>query len=69
MLNSDSVSFYKGAPVFKTTLGRSGTFCAIFLSNNADETDLKHEYDHNNSYYSILSMKVTLSLNHKLLDP
>ena len=46
VLNSDSVSFYKGAPVFKTTLGRSGTFCAIFLSNNADETDLKHEYGH-----------------------
>lgn len=46
VLNSDSVSFYKGAPVFRTSLGRSGTFCAIFLSNNANETALKHEYGH-----------------------
>ncbi len=46
VVNSNSVSFYKGAPVFRTTLGRSGTFCAIFLSNNANETDVKHEYGH-----------------------
>ncbi len=47
VLNSKKVSFYKGAPVFKTNLNRSGSFCAIFLNSSASETTLKHEYGHN----------------------
>ena len=43
-LNSSKVSFYKGAPVFRTNLGRSGSFGAIFLSRyQMDENGEMHE--------------------------
>ena len=47
VINSNKVSFYKGAPVFRTSISRSGSFCGIFLSYNSSVTDLRHEYGHN----------------------
>ena len=47
VINSSKVSFYKGAPVFRTSISRSGSFCAIFLNQNASATDLRHEFGHN----------------------
>ncbi len=57
-LNSRYVSFYKGAPVFRTDLSRSGSFGAIFLqrfvvdkkgiSHKLTDPDvLRHERGHN----------------------
>ena len=57
-LNSSKVSFYKGIPVFRTNLERSGSFGAIFLRRNYKDTndvshkltdpdELKHESGHN----------------------
>ena len=47
-LSSEKVSFYKGVPVFRTDLDRSGSFYAIFLKRNgADNSELKHERGHN----------------------
>lgn len=45
-LNSSKVSFYKGIPVFRTSLDRSGTFCGIFLKNDSEIDDLRHERGH-----------------------
>ena len=58
VLKSSKVSFYKGVPVFRTNMDRSGSFGAIFLRrgwtdstgvfhklNNPDE--LRHERGHN----------------------
>lgn len=47
VIKSQKVSFYKGVPVFRTNMKRSGSFCAIFLKSNANTTVLKHEYGHN----------------------
>ncbi|QVK17039.1 RHS repeat-associated core domain-containing protein [Mycoplasmatota bacterium] len=47
VLNSSNVSFYKGAPVFSTNGGRSGSFGAIFLSRGSDADTLRHERGHN----------------------
>jgi hypothetical protein len=47
VLESNKMSFYKGVPVFKSSLDRSGSFYAIFLNERADETTLKHERGHN----------------------
>ena len=47
VINSKKVSFYKGVPVFRTNMKRSGSFVAIFLNSNVDTTDVKHEYGHN----------------------
>ena len=46
-LNSNYVSFYKGAPVFRTNMSRSGLFSIIFLSHGSSENDLRHERGHN----------------------
>ena len=47
VLNSQFVSFYKGVPVFRTNMDRSGTFYAIFLQRDSvNETILKHEWGH-----------------------
>ena len=57
-LNSSKVSFYKGVPVFRTNMNRSGSFGAIFLrrgsTNSAgvfqklnDPYELMHERGHN----------------------
>ena len=51
VLNSKKVSFYKGVPVFRTDMGRSGSFYAIFLQREFGENDknntLHHERRHN----------------------
>ena len=46
VLRSGKVSFYKGVPVFRTKLNRSGTFGAIFLRQNASINELRHEWGH-----------------------
>ena len=46
-LNSSKVSFYKGAPVFRTSNERSGSFGAIFLTKGSIDDDLRHERGHN----------------------
>ena len=46
VLNSSKVSFYKGAPVFRTDLNRSGTFMAIFLTKENSAEIVKHEWGH-----------------------
>ena len=46
-LNSSSISFYKGVPVFRTTAERSGSFGAIFLTKGSVADDLRHERGHN----------------------
>ena len=57
-LNSSKVSFYKGVPVFRTNMERSGSFGAIFLRrgwtdstgvfhNLNDPDELRHERGHN----------------------
>lgn len=45
-LNSSKVSFYKGIPVFRTSLDRSGTFGGIFLAKGSEIDDLRHERGH-----------------------
>lgn len=56
-LNSSKVSFYKGIPVFRTNMDRSGSFGAIFLSRGRydsvgnfhpknDPDELRHERGH-----------------------
>ncbi len=58
VLDSSFISFYKGVPVFRTNMARSGSFGAIFLrrgwtdSNGVfhklnDPNELKHERGHN----------------------
>lgn len=47
VLNSSKVSFYKGAPVFRTNGGRSGSFGAILLTRGSDANTLRHERGHN----------------------
>ena len=47
VIKSKMVSFYKGVPVFRTNMERSGSFCAIFLNSKINTTVLKHEYGHN----------------------
>ena len=47
VLNSTAVSFYKGVPVFRTRMDRSGSFCAIFLNDHASIDTVRHEYGHN----------------------
>lgn len=46
-LNSSYVSFYKGAPVFRTNMSRSGSFSIIFLARGSSVNDLRHERGHN----------------------
>ena len=46
-LESNKVSFYKGVPVFRIDLDRSGSFAAIFLNQTQDPDVLKHEIGHN----------------------
>ncbi len=47
-LNSSTVSFYKGVPVFRMAVGcRSGSFGAIFLEQNSNVDVLRHERGHN----------------------
>ena len=57
-LNSSKVSFYKGVPVFRTNMERSGSFGAIFLRRTwkdkngishklTDPDELRHERGHN----------------------
>jgi RHS repeat-associated protein len=46
-VNSSKVSFYRGVPVFRTSLDRSGSYYAIFLNQNSDSDELKHERGHN----------------------
>ena len=58
VLESSVVSYYKGVPVFRTNMERSGSFGAIFLSRGCynengefirenDPNTLKHERGHN----------------------
>ena len=47
VLNSQSVSFYKGVPVFRTNMDRPGSFCIILLNENANINTVKHEWGHN----------------------
>jgi hypothetical protein len=58
VLESSVVSYYKGVPVFRTNMERSGSFGAIFLSRGYynkngefvrenDPNTLKHERGHN----------------------
>ena len=66
-LNSNKVSFYKGAPIIRTDLNQSGTFGAIFLQrgyttsrgftklNNPDI--LRHEYGHINQQMMLGTLK------------
>ena len=51
VLASKYVSFYKGAPVFRTNFDRSGTFLGIFLTRETNKRDypkdiLRHEWGH-----------------------
>ena len=46
VVQSSKVSFYKGVPVIRTNMNRSGTFYAIFLQSNANIVTLKHEWGH-----------------------
>jgi RHS repeat-associated protein len=57
VLNSTKISFYKGVPVFRTNMERSGSFGAIFLSRGYYDASgtfikenpdtVKHERGHN----------------------
>ena len=47
ILNSNKVSFYKGVPVFRTEMDRSGSFGIILLDRNSQIDDIKHEWGHN----------------------
>jgi hypothetical protein len=58
VLKSSKVSFYKGVPVFRTNMDRSGSFGAIFLRRTwkdkngiphkiTDPDELRHERGHN----------------------
>ena len=47
VLSSNTVSFYKGVPVFRTNGDRSGSFGAIFLTRQSNKDDLRHERGHN----------------------
>ena len=46
----NTITFYKGIPIFKTNRKRSGSFCFIILYRNISNTDFKHvllhEYGH-----------------------
>ena len=46
--NSSKVSFYKGIPVIRTNIGRSGTFGIMFLQTKGDYDNytVRHEYGH-----------------------
>lgn len=46
-VNSNIISFYKGVPVLKWNIERSGSFYGIVLRNGADATELNHERGHN----------------------
>ena len=46
VINSEKVSFYKGVPVIRTSMDRSGTFLGIFLRDEANVNELKHERGH-----------------------
>ena len=52
-VNSNKVSFYKGVPVFRTNLKRSGSCYAIFLNQNSDSDELMHERGHNSQAMSM----------------
>ncbi len=48
VISSNSVSFYKGVPFYKTSNERSGSFCAVLLYSEEDDTEtIKHEIGHN----------------------
>lgn len=52
VLNSNKVSFYKGVPVFRFNHNRSGSFLAIFLTNETNSRKnpkdvIRHEWGHN----------------------
>ena len=48
VINSTSVSFYKGVPIYRTDgLNRSGSFCAILLAYGDGADDVRHESGHN----------------------
>lgn len=47
VLNSQKVSFYKGVPIFRTQMDRSGSFGAILLNRYADVDTVRHEWGHN----------------------
>lgn len=44
---SEKVSFYKGVPVFRPVINRSGSFALILFSKRDGVNDLKHERGHN----------------------
>ncbi|MDD2267980.1 MAG: RHS repeat-associated core domain-containing protein [Eubacteriales bacterium] len=48
VLRSKKVSFYKGIPVFRTNLKRSGSFLAIWLNQNSsvNADTVRHEFGH-----------------------
>ena len=47
VMNSSTVSFYKGVPVFIKDSGRSGSFYAISFNKNEGIDALNHERGHN----------------------
>ncbi len=56
-VNSNYVSFYKGVPVFRTELDRSGSFSAIFLKKGSNIDDLRHERGHN---WQLMMMEIAV---------
>ena len=46
-VNSNKVSFYKGAPVFLKNSGRCGSFYFISFNTQYGTDDLRHEWGHN----------------------
>ena len=60
VLSSNKVSFYKGMPVFRTDLDRSGSFYAIFLNQTANVDTLRHERGH--GYQAMMMGIVTYGL-------
>ncbi len=62
VINSSKVSFYKGAPVFRTEFDRSASFFAIFLRKGASKTEVKHERGHNTQAILLGPAKYALTI-------
>ena len=58
-LRSRKVTFYKGVPVFRPNIKRSGSMAIILLDRRDDLNDLKHERGHN---WQLMSMGIATYL-------
>ncbi len=45
-LSAHSITFYRGVAIYKVSMPRSGSFGAVLLDPDSDETALRHEYGH-----------------------